>query len=140
MKYGTSKLGQQRDLGVRNPLVAEVDFSSRLRMALDDAGLSQRALARAAGVSKQSVTNWLGDVHEPRLLQLKRTAEALGVTVAFLAGEDKPQSPAHSAADALIERFGELHASAAVRPLAAQGPELLDLLAAAEHLARRRAP
>jgi transcriptional regulator with XRE-family HTH domain len=106
---------------------------------MTDARVSQRALAETTGVSKQSVTNWLGDVHEPGLLQLKKIARALGVSVAYLAGEDQTKRAERSAAgDDLIERFGRLHASAALRPMAAQAPELLDLLSAAERLARQR--
>lgn len=118
--------------------VTENSFSSRLRRAMDSAGMSQRALAKATGVSKQSVTNWLGEVHEPRLSQVKRTADALGVSIGYLVGDDSTQSRPLSAADDLIERLGDLHASVAMRSLASQATDLMDLLSAAERLARQR--
>jgi transcriptional regulator with XRE-family HTH domain len=105
---------------------------------MHNAGLSHRALAKAAGVSKQSVTNWLGETHEPRLSQVKKTAEALGVSVAYLVGEEQAQTRLGSPADDLIERFGELHASPAMRSLAPQAQDLFDLLSAAEQMARHR--
>jgi transcriptional regulator with XRE-family HTH domain len=105
---------------------------------MEDAGVSQRALARATGVSKQSVTNWLGQAHEPRLSQIKKTADALGVSVAYLVGEDQAPGRAPSPTDDLIERFGELHASPAMRALAPRALDLFDLLAEAERLSRRR--
>lgn len=57
------------------------DFAARLTALREAAGLSQRAVARAMGISQPSYANW--ETHNVSLKpeQLTKVAQVLGVTV-----------------------------------------------------------
>lgn len=60
-------------------------MNDRIRIALADKnGGNQSEMARFVGVSPQAVQKWVSGVTEPRGDNLRRTAEYLGVTEAFL--------------------------------------------------------
>ncbi len=67
------------------------EIAEQIRVWREQRGLSQRALARAAGVSPVLATKIeSGAIADPRLSTLRKLAKALGVTVAELIGESKP--------------------------------------------------
>lgn len=57
---------------------------SALRRHRERAGLSQEALARQVGVSRQTVVNMEQGTNEPRVLLALRVAQAVGVDVGVL--------------------------------------------------------
>ena len=63
------------------------DFASRLRQARSKAGLSMRALEWQSGVDRGLLSRYeSGEVQSPRARNVKRIAEALGVTVDWMMG------------------------------------------------------
>lgn len=69
------------------------ELSWRLRRLRKLAGLSQEALARQAGVSRNFVAQIERGESVPTVSVLRRLASALGTTVAHLLGEEPPASP-----------------------------------------------
>lgn len=59
---------------------------ARLKRLREARGLSQRALARACGVTSQAVSLIEAGRREPSLAMARRLAEALGVGLSELAG------------------------------------------------------
>lgn len=78
-------------------------LAERLKWALDESGLSQRGLARAAGLQSERHIGFLvnGERDNPELKTLQAIAAALGVTVGWLANGDEPSpDPVHLKATA----------------------------------------
>ena len=66
-------------------------IAEQVRAYREQRGLSQRALARAAGVAAVLVTKLESEaIVDPRISTLRKLATALGVTVAEIIGEAKP--------------------------------------------------
>jgi transcriptional regulator with XRE-family HTH domain len=61
-------------------------FAARLTALREGKEFSQRGLAKAAGLSQQTVNNLEHGVSEPTLETAKKLAGALGVTLEQLAG------------------------------------------------------
>jgi transcriptional regulator with XRE-family HTH domain len=73
------------------PQGAEQAFSARLFDLMRKAGYSRKELAETIGVTRQSVTNWLGGTW-PSGEHVVPLARALGVSADYLlAGEDAPE-------------------------------------------------
>jgi transcriptional regulator with XRE-family HTH domain len=72
--------------------VNQVAFHERLKALRDAAGLSQEALARAAGISTSAVTKLEQAGKEPSWDTAKKLAKALGATLDDLAVEE-PAAP-----------------------------------------------
>lgn len=70
-----------------------VTFAKRLRELRTDRGLSQEALAAAAGVSKATVQNWEANRRSPSLQDAWKAADALGVSLDDLAGREAATEP-----------------------------------------------
>lgn len=72
-------------------------FSRQLRKKRREAGLSLAALARVAGVRKQTIDNWERGRHMPSLAGLVLVSLALKVPVSRLIGQKRerrlPMSP-----------------------------------------------
>jgi transcriptional regulator with XRE-family HTH domain len=56
-------------------------LKDRLRFLLDQRSMTAAALARKAGVSKQVISVWLGGAEPRKLDQVKKVADALGVSM-----------------------------------------------------------
>lgn len=68
---------------------ADIDSNTighRIRAARKALNLNQESLASRLGVSQPTVANWEADAHNPRQLMLAKLAEALGVSLGWLAG------------------------------------------------------
>lgn len=66
------------------------DFATKLTELRESAGLSQYALAKKAGVSKQAISLLEKGENEPNWTTVKKLARALGVSVADFDDEEKP--------------------------------------------------
>jgi transcriptional regulator with XRE-family HTH domain len=60
-------------------------IGERIRRARKNAGLSQVDLARRIGVSQPAIATWESGVHDPRRVVLARLAEALSISLEWLA-------------------------------------------------------
>jgi transcriptional regulator with XRE-family HTH domain len=61
-------------------------IGERIRSARKAAGLNQASLATRIGVTQPAVASWESGQHDPRRLMLARIADALGVSIGWLAG------------------------------------------------------
>jgi transcriptional regulator with XRE-family HTH domain len=71
-------------------------IGKRIRQARHSAGMTQAALARAAGVSERNIVRWENDKHSPRTEHVVAIAQATGKDESFfLSGgdDDSPSSP-----------------------------------------------
>lgn len=64
------------------------EFKDRLRGLRLALGLSQSDVATAVGVATLTYLRWENGSYEPRLSDLKRLAQVLGVSVGNLAGDE----------------------------------------------------
>lgn len=64
-------------------------IGQRIRWARKAQDLNQEALASRLGVTQPTVANWEADVHNPRQLMLAKLAEALAVSLGWLAGGEQ---------------------------------------------------
>lgn len=63
-------------------------FAHNLRKLRKDRKLSMDSLAEKAGTSKQVLSRYENDERVPKISMVKRLADALGVSVSELSGED----------------------------------------------------
>lgn len=71
-----------------------MDFSQRVRMLRDRAGLTQEAMAEKLGITNRAVGAWESGRARPRLAKMQELADLFGVTVSELMGEAE-QLPLH---------------------------------------------
>lgn len=60
---------------------------SRIRQARHDAGMTQAALATAAGTRERNIIRWENDQHDPRLEHVMAIARATGKDLSFFLAE-----------------------------------------------------
>ena len=77
-------------------------MGSRLRSALERAGVSQAELARAMGVTRALVSHWANGVRRPSLKQVREIASRLEVSASWLEGEEEDM-PETRAQDSIEE-------------------------------------
>lgn len=63
-----------------------VTIGERIKQARKAMGLNQISLAERVGVSQPAVANWESGIHDPRRVMLAKLADALNVSVDWLAG------------------------------------------------------
>lgn len=73
-------------------------IGARIRRKRRDVGLSQEALAREMGVSKNTVARWETNVHPPTGENFSKLADRFGVTTDWLLRGDQAPSPKPSPA------------------------------------------
>jgi transcriptional regulator with XRE-family HTH domain len=78
-------------------------FAKRLRELRTERGMSQEALAAAAGASKATIQNWEAQRRSPSLRDACKVADALGVSLDDLAGRPAATAPAEGE-----RRFGPM--------------------------------
>ena len=64
-------------------------IGQRIRATRKSVGLNQGALADRLGVTQPTVANWEAGVHDPRQLMLAKLADALDVSLGWLAGGER---------------------------------------------------
>lgn len=82
----------------------DVDIGGRLRYVREAAGLSQRVLAKRAGITNSTISLIEGNHSNPSVGALKRILDAVPIGLAefFALEPDRDRSPFHRA-DALVE-------------------------------------
>lgn len=69
-------------------------LAERITQAIEAKGITQAALAKAAGVKPSSVSDWIkGETKSLKALPLVRAAHALGVSALWLATGEGPMKP-----------------------------------------------
>ncbi len=89
-----------------------------IRKARHDAGMTQAALAAAAGTRERNIIRWENNQHEPRFDNIVAIAEATGKPLEFFADDDEEAAPVAAGSPltpAEFEVFGDLLARI-VRP------------------------
>jgi ribosome-binding protein aMBF1 (putative translation factor) len=77
------------DEGGRRVAMASPEYTWRIRSELQRQERPIAYLARRLGKSQSTVSRWLSGEHNITAANLKRIAEILGVSVAWLMGEDR---------------------------------------------------
>ena len=76
-------------------------FGQRLKQIRKSRGLSQEALAEILGTSKQILSRYEREERSPRIDQVSRYAEKLGVSVDYLLGDDDAEADSSFLCDGL---------------------------------------
>ena len=79
-------------------------IGQRIRTCRKRAGLNQGALADRLGVTQPTVANWEAGVHDPRQLMLAKLAEALDVSLGWLAGGERAEGETDAVALSYLRR------------------------------------
>ena len=86
-------------------------LKDQLQYFLRARGMTASALARRAGVPKQSLSDWLAGASPRKIDHLKRVSQVLGVTIDHLCfGKGEPpesQSSTHPSLESLLDRGTE---------------------------------
>ncbi len=78
-------------------------FAGRLRYAMERAGINRAELAAKIGAPRSAITQYLSGENKPRAERMAAIAEAVGVSVGFLTGEEA--SPAAQARQGWPEKI-----------------------------------
>ena len=84
-------------------------IGQRIRASRRAVGLNQTDLAERLGVTQPTVANWEAGVHDPRQLMLAKLAEALSVSLGWLAGGERSDSERDASAAAPYVRRSLRH-------------------------------
>lgn len=107
-------------------------FATRLRDCMTIRGISQASVARALGVSKNSVNNWVQGRGLPNAVHTVAIAELLGVTAENLVHGAGPTKTVGS--DPILRRLADPELAGVLAALAAAAPELQRLVTDAGRL------
>ena len=66
-----------------------MEFGEKVKKLMDEAGMSQKTLARESGISESSICRYLSGELKPRMDVASNIAKALGVTTSYLLGEEE---------------------------------------------------
>lgn len=77
----------------------------RIRLAREDKNLTQEQAAKLVGVNPTSWQNWESERKTPRPHRLKSIADALGVPMGWITGQDSPSRDVVKSWDALVGKF-----------------------------------
>lgn len=86
----------------------EASFTERLRNARKSRGLSQADLAQRAGLEPSAVSHFEAGRRQPSFHNLRKLADALGVTTDYLLGRDINLGASGPAVEGLWRRVAEL--------------------------------
>jgi transcriptional regulator with XRE-family HTH domain len=119
------------------------EFAARLCSALDEAGMTRRALAEAVGVTANTVSNWTTGTTRPRLDLAERVASELGVSLALSTGKESgtaapvPPLGKGDEAEGIVHRLAGTDVETALQVLVTHAPDLMQILADAKRHAQR---
>lgn len=83
------------ELRYDNCEVIKMTFGEKLSYYMSKAGMTQKQLAEAIGVTPTRLNYWVKDKREPDVFYIKALAKALGVTGSELLGIDPPTDVLH---------------------------------------------
>lgn len=72
--------------------VPPLTLAIRLRIAREHAGMSVQDMAKALGVSRNTIPRWEDDRHPPSLGMVKQWAAETGVSLGYLLGEEAAEN------------------------------------------------
>lgn len=81
-------------------------FGARLKTARKKARMTQTALARKCGIAKQNISRYEHTDRTPSVSKAKALADALGIPITYLVGEDKPM--AETKPQSTVEEFRQI--------------------------------
>ena len=87
-----------------------MSFSERLRAARESKGLSQTDLAKRAGFQPSAICHFENGRRAPSLDSLKKLADALSVSLDYLAGRSEQKGSAGPRVRQLLRDFSKLFA------------------------------
>ena len=111
---------------------ASKGFPERLKRLIAERNHSHRGLAKALGVSQQSVTNWTQGHNEPSLRHLREIARVLDLPLGALLEEARDPNLAGATALDLLRELTAQPVGPTVRSLVTAAPDLSDLFGRAE--------
>lgn len=86
-------------------------FTDRLKAARERRGLSQTDLAKLTGLQPSAVSHFETGNRAPSFDNLKRLADALGVSIDYLLGRSASPDVATPAAEQIFRDFGKMTTS-----------------------------
>ncbi len=86
-------------------------FQDRLRKARQDKGLSQSELAERAGFQPSAISHFETGTRAPSFDNLRKLADALGVSIDYLLGRQAESTAAGPVAEQLYRDFKKLSSS-----------------------------
>lgn len=86
------------------------NLPAKLRAALEKRGITQRDLAELIPMNESTVSLWLSGARTPRMKNLERLAQALGIEMAEL-WEGPEATPVNAVQQAMIDEMGQLEDS-----------------------------
>ena len=87
------------------------NFTDRLKAARERRGLSQTDLAKLTGLQPSAVSHFETGNRAPSFDNLKRLADALGVSIDYLLGRDKSPDVATPVAEKIFRDFSKMTSS-----------------------------
>ena len=104
--------------------------NSRIKKVLREKGVSVSELARRIGTDRSNIYHYLRGDYDPKIEKVEQIAEALGVSVSYLAGmSDDPDPTGDPGLDDFLDRFIRSTQPGSFGPVSVS-PEDLELLAA----------
>ncbi len=85
-------------------MAKHLDIAGAIRLALEKKKLSKSAFARAAGVERQTVYDWLSGKSAPNRKRAPRVARVLGLPLAVLSGDPSHTNVAILSSDGQARR------------------------------------
>lgn len=83
-------------------------FAERLRSAREAKGLSQKDLADKAGFQPSAISHFENEGRSPSFANLRKLADALGVTVDYLLGRDVEPKTSGPVAEQIFRNLSQL--------------------------------
>lgn len=104
--------------------------NSRIKKVLREKGVSVSELARRIGTDRSNIYHYLRGDYDPKIEKVEQIAEALGVSVSYLAGiSDDPAPTGDPGLDDFLDRFIRSTQPGSFGPVSVS-PEDLEILAA----------
>ncbi len=104
--------------------------NERIKLTLQNKVISVSELARRLGVDRSNIYHYLRGDYDPKIEMVEKMADALGVSVAYLAGmSDDPSPTGDPGLDDFLDRFVRSTQPGSFGPVTVS-PEDLELLAA----------
>lgn len=118
---------------------SSASFSANLTRFLNERGWTQRDLAAASGISQPSISRYLAAATEPKIGDVLKISDALGINVDYLLHPERYTAPLKEYAREMDEAKTPDQKKAAMDKLRVRTVALAETSALHEELARERA-